>query len=77
MPFKRKSISIHWELMFTRSMYETDDIEKQGELLQQVAQLVDQQKIRSTLNQNLGKIGQPVAIAHLAFQYHRFHTLNG
>ena len=56
MPFKTKSISIHWELMFTRSMYETDDIEKQGELLQQVAQLVDQQKIRSTLNQNLGKI---------------------
>ena len=37
-------------------MYETDDIEKQGDLLQQVAQLVDQQKIRSTLNQNLGKI---------------------
>ena len=31
--------------MFTRSMYETDDIEKQGELLQQVAQLVDQQKL--------------------------------
>ncbi|WP_198335583.1 zinc-binding alcohol dehydrogenase family protein [Psychrobacter celer] len=56
MPFKTKSISIHWELMFTRSMYKTDDIEKQGELLQQVAQLVDQQKIRSTLNQNLGKI---------------------
>ncbi len=56
MPFKTKSISIHWELMFTRSMYETDDIEKQGDLLQQVAQLVDQQKIRSTLNQNLGKI---------------------
>ncbi|WP_032033570.1 zinc-binding dehydrogenase, partial [Acinetobacter sp. 723929] len=56
MPFKTKSISIHWELMFTRSMYETDDIEKQGNLLQQVAQLVDQQKIRSTLNQNLGKI---------------------
>ena len=56
MPFKTKSISIHWELMFTRSMYETDDIEKQGDLLQQVAQLVDQQKIRSTLNQNLGNI---------------------
>ena len=56
MPFKTKSISIHWELMFTRSMFETDDIEKQGEILQQVAQLVDQQKIRSTLNQNLGNI---------------------
>jgi len=27
MPFKTKSISIHWELMFTRSMYETDDME--------------------------------------------------
>ena len=35
--------------MFTRSMYETDDIEKQGDLLQQVAQLVDQQKLEVRL----------------------------
>ncbi|MDX7986066.1 zinc-binding alcohol dehydrogenase family protein [Xenorhabdus sp. 12] len=56
MPFKRKSISVHWESMFTRSMFETDDIEMQKNLLQEVAQLVDDRKIRSTLNQNLGKI---------------------
>ncbi|PHM44782.1 putative hybrid polyketide-non-ribosomal peptide synthetase [Xenorhabdus mauleonii] len=56
MPFKRKSISVHWESMFTRSMFETDDIEAQKNLLQEVAQLVDDKKIRSTLNQNLGKI---------------------
>ena len=29
-PFKRKSVSIHWELMFTRSMFETADVGRQG-----------------------------------------------
>lgn len=56
MPFKRKSISIHWELMFTRSMYETNDIQQQSYILQQVSYLIDQQKLRSTVSQNLGKI---------------------
>ena len=36
--------------MFTRSMFETDDIENKGDLLQQVAQLVDQQKLEVALN---------------------------
>jgi NADPH2:quinone reductase len=48
--FKRKSIAIHWELMFTRSLYETPDMHEQGRLLQRVAQLVDEGVLRSTLN---------------------------
>ena len=48
-PFKRKSVSIHWELMFTRSIYDTPDIEQQGILLNEVARLVDQGRLRSTL----------------------------
>src|SRR5690606_37604113 len=39
--FKRKSISVHWELMFTRPMFETADMEEQGRLLNEVAALVD------------------------------------
>lgn len=56
MPFKRKSISIHWELMFTRSLYETGDMAEQGALLNEVAALVDAGKIRTTLGENYGTI---------------------
>ena len=48
--FKRKSIAVHWELMFTRSLYDTHDMHEQGRLLQRVAQLVDAGVLRSTLN---------------------------
>lgn len=56
LPLKRKSISLHWELMFTRSLYTTSDIEKQHELLDCVGVLVDEGKIKSTLNENFGTI---------------------
>jgi len=53
---KRKSISLHWELMFTRSLFETDDIQAQHDLLNAVAQLVDAGRVRTTLAQNFGAI---------------------
>ncbi len=56
MPLKLKSVSIHWELMFTRSLFNTPDIEKQRELLNEVSKLVDKGELNSTLNQELGKI---------------------
>ncbi|MDH5393574.1 MAG: zinc-binding alcohol dehydrogenase family protein [Gammaproteobacteria bacterium] len=56
MPFKRKSVSIHWELMFTRSLFQTDDMIEQHYLLQKVAKLIDQGKIKTTLNQSFGAI---------------------
>ncbi|RDJ22329.1 zinc-binding alcohol dehydrogenase family protein [Bosea caraganae] len=56
MPLKRKSISLHWELMFTRSLYQTADMEAQGELLNEVSRLVDAGKIRTTLSESFGAI---------------------
>lgn len=56
MPFKRKSVSIHWESMFTRSTFQTADISKQSELLNEVAALVDAGKVKSTLTDVFGKI---------------------
>ncbi len=53
---KRKSLSLHWELMFTRSLYQTADMARQGSLLQELAALVDAGRIRSTLTQPLGPI---------------------
>ena len=55
-PFKRKSVSVHWEFMFTRSMFETPDIDAQGALLNEVAALVDAGKIHTTLGENFGPI---------------------
>jgi NADPH2:quinone reductase len=55
-PFKRKSVSIHWELMFTRSMFATADLAEQGRLLNEVARLVDAGTIRSTFAQSFGTI---------------------
>jgi zinc-binding alcohol dehydrogenase family protein len=48
MPFKRKAVSIHWELMFTRSIYQTPDMDKQGKLLDEVSRMIDAGKIRTT-----------------------------
>ncbi|TCL76216.1 zinc-binding alcohol dehydrogenase family protein [Rhizobium sp. BK251] len=55
-PFKFKSISIHWELMFTRSIYDTADVEAQHRILDRVSRLVDDGKIRTTLAETVGTI---------------------
>lgn len=56
MPLKRKAVSLHWELMFTRSLFGTADMAEQGKLLNEVAALVDAGRIRSTATEVAGKI---------------------
>ncbi len=53
---KQKSISLHWEFMYTRSLYATDDMIKQHQLLAEVADLVDAGTIRSTISEHYGNI---------------------
>lgn len=55
-PFKSKSVSVHWEFMFTRSMFQTEDMEKQSELLNEISKLVDEGKIKTTVTQILSPI---------------------
>ncbi|MFD2233937.1 zinc-binding alcohol dehydrogenase family protein [Phaeospirillum tilakii] len=55
-PFKRKSVSTHWEFMFTRSLFATPDLAAQGALLTEVAGLVDAGVLRTTLAETFGKI---------------------
>lgn len=47
---KGKSVSFHWELMFTRSMFQTDDMIEQHHILNKIAQLLDARTLQSTLN---------------------------
>ena len=53
---KLKSLSLHWELMFTRAMFNTWDMHKQHDLLTRVSQLVDQGVLHTTLGQHFGSI---------------------
>ncbi|GLK55185.1 zinc-binding alcohol dehydrogenase family protein [Methylopila capsulata] len=55
-PFKRKSVSVHWEFMFTRSMFGTADIAAQGALLNEASRLVDAGEIRTTASEAFGPI---------------------
>ena len=63
--FKHKSVSVHWELMFTRALFGTADMIGQHRLLTEVAQLVDAGLIRTTLDQRFGTInGENLKRAH-------------
>lgn len=55
-PLKRKSISLHCELMFTRSMFGTADMVRQHELLNRVAAMIEQGTLSTTLGEHFGTI---------------------
>lgn len=68
-PFKRKSVSVHWEFMFTRSMFSTPDIVAQGTLLNEVSRLVDKGAIKTTLTEIFGPItADNLKRAHALFE---------
>lgn len=56
MQLKRKSLSLHWELMFTRSLYQTADMIEQHRLLDRVSGLVDSGVLKTTLGEHFGRI---------------------
>lgn len=56
MPFKEKAVSTHIELMFTRSMFQTEDMIEQHNILNEVSDLIDQGVIKTTLGENFGTI---------------------
>jgi zinc-binding alcohol dehydrogenase family protein len=55
-PLKRKSITVAWELMFTRSLYQTADMIEQHKLLEEVSHLLDAGVLRTTLTKTLSPI---------------------
>ena len=56
MPLKQKSISLHWEFMFTRSLFSTPDLLTQHQILTDLSRLIEQGQIKTTLKQSFGKI---------------------
>jgi zinc-binding alcohol dehydrogenase family protein len=55
-PFKSKSISIHWELMFTRPIFGPSTLARQHALLRRVAELVDRGDLKHTLTRRVDGI---------------------
>ncbi|MCY1350328.1 Zinc-type alcohol dehydrogenase-like protein [compost metagenome] len=53
---KRKSLSLHWEFMYTRSLFQTADMIEQHKLLQRVSELVDRGVLKTTLGEHFGRI---------------------
>lgn len=53
---KRKSISLHWEFMYTRSMFQTADMIEQHHILGRIADLVERGEIRTTLSEHFGTV---------------------
>ena len=68
--FKSKSASIHWEFMFTRSSFSTPDMTRQGEILDELATLVDEGRLKSTLREIVG----PIDAAHLREAHRRLES---
>lgn len=50
---KSKSVSFSWEFMYTRSMYQTEDMIEQHNILNIVADLLDDGILKTTLNTTL------------------------
>jgi hypothetical protein len=60
---KPKSISLHWESMYTRSMYQTPDMIEQHNILVRVAELVDASVLRTTLADHSAPSTRPICAA--------------
>lgn len=69
-PIKSKSASVHWEYMFTRAQYRTEDMIRQHEILARAAHLVDRGELRSTATDVL----RPIHAANLREAHRRLES---
>lgn len=54
--FQSKSVALCWELMFTRAMYETPDMQAQHDILEETARLLDEGTLRHTMKEDFGPL---------------------
>ncbi|NEZ57843.1 zinc-binding alcohol dehydrogenase family protein [Adonisia turfae] len=67
---KNKSVTFAWEFMFTKALHETNNMISQHQLLNQVAKLIDQGIVKSTMTEHLG----PLSTATLARAHERLES---
>ena len=65
-PLKAKSASLHWEMVFTRQLYRADNVDEQHQILREVARLVDEGILRSTMTRQFSPLSPKVfTTAHI------------
>lgn len=78
---KPKALSFSWEFMFARSLFKTEDMDAQYELLNRVSELIDKGILISTVTNNLGIMSAETMIeAHVQQESGRVigkNVLNG
>jgi NADPH2:quinone reductase len=67
---KNKSVTFVWELMFTRAMYQTSDMEEQHKLLNRIAELSDAGILQTTLTEQM----EPINAANLRLAHAKLET---
>jgi NADPH2:quinone reductase len=68
-PLKLKAVSLHWEMMFTRPLFQTPDVIGQHDLLNAVARSIDAGLLKTTLTETLRPINAANLIkAHTAIE---------
>lgn len=65
-----KSITFVWELMFTRSMFQTKDIIEQHDLMNELSELIDKGKLKTTLTERL----EPIHAKNLRYVHEKVET---
>lgn len=55
-PYKQKCIRFAWEFMFARPFFGTDDMQKHGDVLSQVAELIDAGQMQTTMREHFGAL---------------------
>jgi NADPH2:quinone reductase len=54
--FQRKSVAFMWELMFTRPMFQTHDMQAQHDLLNEAGRMLDEGLLKTTIRENYGPL---------------------
>ena len=68
-PFQRKSVAFCWELMFTRAMFETPDMQAQHDLLNEASALLEAGTLRTTHARSFGPLNaENLRKAHAAIE---------
>jgi len=69
-PYKAKCIGIHWEFMFARPRFRTDDMIRHHQILARVGSLVEAGELQTTLTEVLG----PINAANLREAHRRMES---
>ena len=68
-PMKMKGATVVWEWMFARARFKTADMHRQGEILREIAKLIDAGQLKPILGNTLGPISpETLRDAHAAME---------